>query len=103
MTLGNDESTSDGVGTLALRLFIAIWKLDYKTIEELVKTGWTNGWLNVKDKEDNTFLHLVADVIRERRYNGNIPDIDESAPLIQDVVYNCHILYQCSFVCNDIK
>ena len=93
VTLGNKESTSDDVDSLARRLFIAIVKLDYKTIEELVKRGRNKGLLNVKDKEDNTFIHLVADVICERRFNGIIPDIDKSAPLIQDVVF--YIIFIC--------
>ena len=83
---------NDDVDTLARRLFIAIVKLDYSKIEKLVKTGRNKGLLNVKEKEDNTFIHLVADVIDQRRYSGNIPDIGDSAPLIQDVVYNYHIL-----------
>ena len=102
VTLGNNESTSGHVDTSARHLFTAIKKLDYKHIEKLVKTNRNKGLLNAKDKDGNTFLHLIADVIRAR-WHENIPDIDDSAPLIQDVAFNYHILYQRSFVCNNIK
>ena len=91
MTRGNDESASD-VGTLALRLFIAIWKLDYKKIEKLIKTDCNKGLLNVKDKEGNTFVHFVGKLIR-KRWHYNIPDIDKSAPLIEYVVF--YIIFLC--------
>ena len=112
VTLGNNESTSGHVDTSARHLFTAIKKSDYKHIEKLVKTNRNKGLLNAKDKDGNTFIHLVANnlskflklqVLVLERWHDNIPDIDDSAPLIQDVAFNYHILYQRSFVCNNIK
>ena len=92
LTSASNKKSDSGVEESAQRLFIAIGKQEYMKIEELVKTGSNNGWLNVKDKEGNTFIHLVAKVIKERR-NYNIPDIDDSAPLIADVVF--YIIFIC--------
>ena len=92
VTLGNDESTSGHVDTLAFDLFTAIVKLDYKNIEKLVKTNRNKGLLNAKDKDGNTFIHLVAYLILRTRPN-NIPDIDDSAPLMQDVINSFRTLF----------
>ena len=92
MTAARNKKSDYDVNTLALRLLIAIVKLDYQKIEELVKAGRNKGLLNVKDKKGNTFLHLVANIIDEQRHE-NIPDIDDSAPLIQDVVYNYRTVF----------
>ena len=83
----NKKSDDDDVISFALQLFIAIKKLDYQMIEKLVKANRNKELLNGKEKDGNTFLHLVAHDIQKRRYNGNIPDVDDSAPLIQDVVF----------------
>ena len=91
LTLARNNKSDSGVEELAQRLVIAIGKCDYKKIEALVKAGRKNGLLNLKDSKGNTFIHLVAKVIIERRHD-NIPDIGDSAPLMQDVVYNYHIL-----------
>jgi hypothetical protein len=68
----------DDVDILALHLFDAIMELNYKEIEQLVATGRDEGLLDVKDKENSTFLHLVADLIWRRL--DNIQVIDDSSP-----------------------
>lgn len=89
MTVANEEYPSDDVkmvNKLALDLFNAILSNQYKSIEQLVKKGRDKGVLNIKDRKGNTFLHLVVKIILKREYSfRGIPDIDDSAPLIQDV------------------
>ena len=73
---------------LTLRLFIAISKFDYKNIEQLVKTGRNLNLLSVTDERGNTFVHLVARLMRsfwiEPKY---IPDsTDDPSPLLLKTV-----------------
>ena len=75
----------DEVNGLALRLFIAIKKWDFKNIEELVDRGRDKGLLKVRDKAGNTFIHLVALILGSPRSKDKIPDT--SAPLIQRVLH----------------
>lgn len=79
------KSPSDDLDTFAWNLFFAIKKLDYKEIEKLVKDGRDKGLLNVKDEKGNTFIHLIVLLIGQSR-NTDIPDIDDSAPLIHNVI-----------------
>ena len=91
--VGNNKQTvNDDVNESALRLFIAIGKLNYKKIEKLVERGRDKGLLTVKDKDGNTFIHLVAKLLNGflwHNYRKKIPNISDS-PLIQDVI-NLHI------------
>ncbi len=83
------KKSHDGVDDLAHRLLNAIIELDYKKIEELVIQGRGKGLLSVKDKEDNTFIHLVVKLIETSHYSGiKCPDIGDSSPLIQRVIIN---------------
>ena len=77
---------SDNGEDLALSLFIAIIKCDYKKIEKLVKKGQERELLNLRDSKGNTFIHLIASLISRHR-NENIPNIDNSSPLLQDVIF----------------
>jgi len=91
--VGNKQTVNDDVNESALRLFIAIGKLNYKKIEELVERGRDKGLLTVKDKDGNTFIHLVVKLFEEFLWHNRrmkIPNISDSSPLIQDVL-NLHI------------
>jgi hypothetical protein len=79
LTVDDDE-----VNDLALRLFIAIKKSDFKNIEELVERGRDKGLLKVRDNEGNTFIYLVALILCYLRSKDNI--LDTSAPLMQRVL-----------------
>ena len=86
LAVASKKSHSD-VDDLALRLLIAIKKFDYKQIEKLVETGREKGLLNIKDKEDNTFIYLVAKLIETSHHREiKCPDIGDSSPLIQHVI-----------------
>ena len=87
--------TDDDVNKLALDLFDAILSIHYKPIEQLVKKGREKGLLKTNDSKGNTFIHLVALLIERFSFlNEDIPDIDDSAPLIQDVIN----IFQSSFL-----
>ena len=93
MTVASKEfPTDDDVNKLALDLFDAILSIHYKPIEQLVRKGREKELLKIKDSKGNTFIHLVAYLILETRRN-NIPDIDDSAPLIQKVIHKVRTLF----------
>ena len=103
LSLASNKKSDSGVEESALQLFIAIGKCDYKKIEELVKAGRKKGLLNAKRVQGNTFIHQVASLILQRRFffrNEDIPDVDDSAPLIQDVVFyiSAHL---CAMILNN--
>ena len=94
LTVANKD-ISDDVNKLALDLYRAIVSIHYKRIEQLVRKGREKELLKIKDSKGNTFIHLVALLIERFSFlNEDIPDIDDSAPLIQDVIN----IFQSSFL-----
>ena len=89
MTIDSNKDEDD----LALPFFIAIRRLDYKQIEKLVERGRDKGLLHLRDKEGNTFIHLVSKLVEEfLHHEMEIPNIDDSSPLIQDVINMSHVI-----------
>ena len=86
LTVANKEFPSDDVNILAHDLYRAILSIHYKRIEQLVRKGREKGLLNEMDVEGNTFIHLVAYYLNLQTRHENIPDIDDSAPFIQEVI-----------------
>lgn len=89
---------SNDTESLARRLLMAIMKLNYREIEQLIAINRDKkGFLLVKDKNGNTFIHLIGNLITDFLTRGikdclpvrdckQIPIVDSaSAPFIHKV------------------
>lgn len=83
-SVDNNSTIVSEVDALALRLFLAIRECQYRGIEQLVDAGLDKGLLSVTDKRGNTFLLLVADLIKRKstRESIDVPSVDSSSPFI---------------------
>ena len=75
---------------LAIRLFIAISKCQYRKIEDLVDDDQNKGLLSAIEMDGNTYLHLVANMIERhglyQRGSIEVPTaVEKTAPFIHKV------------------
>jgi hypothetical protein len=75
------------VDATVFRLLVAIKKLDYSIIEQLVNEDKT--LLAVKDKRGNTLAHVVAQLIG-KRYKRGKTNVDQSS---SSVLHRVSILF----------